>query len=57
MIKESIKKHRINPRANGIPYVEKAMEDYKKLTSEERTKVDEFADELEKILGPDEDED
>lgn len=48
---EYIKKREISPKGDGRPYVERAIEEYKKLTHEERTKVDEFKAELDKILG------
>lgn len=43
----------INPKGDGLPYVERANEKYKKLTPEERTKVDKFKSELDEILGLD----
>ena len=52
-----IKKREINPKGAGLPYVERAKEKYKKLTPEERAKVDAFKAKLDKILGlEDEDE-
>ena len=48
---EYIKKREINPKGDGLPYVERAKEKYKKLTPEERAKVDEFKAKLDKILG------
>lgn len=50
---EYIKKREINPKGDGLPYVERAKEKYKKLTPEERAKVDEFRAKLDKILYPD----
>ena len=52
-----IKKREINPKGDGLPYVERANEEYKKLTPEERSKVDQFKAELDEILGDDEDND
>ena len=51
-----IKKREINPKGDGRPYVERAIEEYKKLTPEERAKVDEFKAELDKILGLDDED-
>lgn len=54
---EYIKKREINPKGDGLPYVERAKEKYKKLTPEERAEVDAFRVKLDKILGlEDEDE-
>lgn len=51
-----IKKREISPKGDGRPYVERAIEEYKKLTPEERAKVDEFKAELDKILGLDDED-
>ena len=53
---ECIKKREINPKGDGLPYVERDKEKYKKLTPEERTKVDEFKAKLDKILGLDDED-
>ena len=54
---EYLKKRGINPKGDGLPYVERAKEKYKKLTPEERAEVDAFKAKLDKILGlEDEDE-
>lgn len=52
-----IKKREINPKGDGLPYVERAKEKYKKLTPEERAKVDEFKAKLDEILGLDDEDD
>ncbi len=49
---KEIKKREISPKGDGHPYVERAREEYKKLTPEERAKVDAFAAELHKLLYP-----
>lgn len=54
---EYIKKREINPKGDGLPYVERAKEKYKKLTPEERAKVDAFAAKLDEILGLDGEDD
>ena len=43
----------INPKADGRPYVEKFNEEYKKMTPEERAKIDKEIAELDELLGPD----
>ena len=53
---EYIKKREINPKGDGLPYVERAKEKYKELTPEERAKVDEFKAKLDKILGLDDED-
>lgn len=53
---EYIKKREISPKGDGRPYVERAIEEYKKLTPDERAKVDEFKAELDKILGLDDED-
>lgn len=52
-----IKKREISPKGDGRPYVERAREEYKKLTPEERAKVDEFKAKLDEILGLDDEDD
>lgn len=51
-----IKKREINPKGDGRPYVERAEEEYKKLTPEKRAEVDAFAAKLHKILGLDDED-
>ena len=51
-----IKKREISPKGDGRPYVERAKEKYKKLTPEERAKVDEFKAKLDEILGLDDED-
>lgn len=51
-----IKKREINPKGDGLPYVERAKEKYKKLTPEERAEVDAFRAKLDKILGLDDED-
>lgn len=51
-----IKKREISPKGDGRPYVERAIEEYKKLTPEERAEVDAFKAELDKILELDDEE-
>ena len=52
-----IRKREISPKGDGRPYVERAKEEYKKLTPEERAKVDEFKAKLDEILGLDDEDD
>ena len=51
-----IRKREISPKGDGRPYVERAKEEYKKLTPEERAKVDEFKAKLDEILGLDDED-
>lgn len=48
---KEIKKREISPKGDGRPYVERAREEYKKLTPKERAKVDAFAAKLDAILA------
>lgn len=51
-----IRKREISPKGDGRPYVKRAIEEYKKLTPEERAKVDEFKAYLDKLLEIDDEE-
>lgn len=53
---EYIKKREINPKGDGLPYVERAKEKYNNLTPEERAEVDAFKAKLHKLLGLDEED-
>lgn len=53
---KEIKKREISPKGDGRPYVERAREEYKKLTPEECAKVDAFKDKLDEILGLDDED-
>lgn len=51
-----IKKREISPKGDGLPYVERVKEKYKKLMPEERAEVDAFKAKLDKILGLEEED-
>ena len=51
-----IRKRDISPKGDGSLYVERAREEYKRLTPEKRAEVDAFKAKLDEILGLDDED-